>query len=512
MSSIRLLVDDGITKKYECMFCKSDVVLESGKFYMTCKRCGANYITYRPARHQREFHKSKHCFRLNIGGYGSGKTTMDAFEVIYYAITHPNTTIAIVAITLGQAEGTIIKELENMLPSSMYHKVKKPILTYTLRNGSVIKLLASNDEQNLRSLNLSGFLMVEGSGIDFSIFNQLTTRIRNSASKRLDKNGNVIYDMFGIVETNPEFGWIRDEFLLRSDYIYTSPNVMRADLDKLRKDRLPEYASFMTSTVDNEYLPPNYVRVLTMGKTQEWIYKYVYCKLDATENAIYPMFLDNVIEPFEIPKSWKRMYGFDKGWSANTALICGAIDPKTGVLYIYDEYAEKRKPLVYHGAQVKERVIGYKLYKNIQADPTVRNKSDISGVSYKDYFFNVTGIVLDLANNDIKNGIERVRNFLYTKRIFIFSNCTGLINEATNYVYKDKDKEIPRDGNDDRLDAFKYLVSGLPNDIEDMKESYDFTSHTNPFYDDNDSPIITDNFVNTGVYVGGIPNYDNWRE
>jgi hypothetical protein len=116
---------------------------------------------------------------------------------------------------------------------------------------------------------------------------------------------------------------------------------------------------------------------------------------------------------------------------------------------------------------------GVRMYKGIQADPSVRNKNDRDGVSYQQYFYQVSGIWLDEGNNVIMDGIDRVKDFMYMGKLKFFTNCINMKEEAGNYVWKkDKDgiqSDVPVDRNNHLMDALRYLCMGLP---LDFKECY----------------------------------------
>lgn len=467
--------DDSGYRVYECPLCGGKIKVHDSVFFGRCDTCLATLIDYKPAPHQVAFHQSKAKFRLNIGGFGSGKTTMDAAEIAAHALGVSNGRTLITAQTLQQIKEAVLPELEKFIPPWFIVKqTKTPLPKYTLTNGHEIIVYASNDEEKLRSLNLTAFWIVEASGVDYEIFIQLTARLRNAAAIVKDKEGREVeHNFIGIVESNPEDGWIRDEFLLRSDKIFASKHVDTTSYDKL-KVKKPEksYHSFLSATPDNTYLHKTFIQDLCVGKDEKWIRKYIYCYLEVKEGAVYPDFKDCLVDPFPIPNNWLRIFGFDKGWSDETCLCCGAIDTKKGICYIYDEYYESEKPMTYHARRIKEKVFGLPMYKNIIADPSVRNRNDRDGVSYRDYFYNISGLWLDEGNNSIFDGIERVRDFMYQGKLKIFVSCVNLKDEAQKYVWKkDKDgsiKDDPVDKHNHLMDAMRYMIMALPNDLKSI--------------------------------------------
>jgi hypothetical protein len=68
---------------------------------------------------------------------------------------------------------------------------------------------------------------------------------------------------------------------------------------------------------------------------------------------IYQVPESDILAPrFEIPKQWKRSWALDVGWN-RTAAVWGAIDPETGIGYLYHEYYRSQAEPVIHAAGIK---------------------------------------------------------------------------------------------------------------------------------------------------------------
>ncbi len=203
---------------------------------------------------------------------------MDSAEIANHAMSIANGRTLITAQSLQQVKEAVLPELEKFLPPwFIARQTKTPLPKYTLINGHEIIVYASNDEEKLRSLNLTAFWIIEASGVDYSIFTQLTARLRNRAAIVKDKDGKEIeHNFIGIVESNPEEGWIRDEFLLRADKIFASKSVDTSSYDKL-KVKKPEksYHAFLSATPDNKYLHKTFISDMCVGKDDRWINKIV---------------------------------------------------------------------------------------------------------------------------------------------------------------------------------------------------------------------------------------------
>ena len=495
---------------YDCPACGNDEILvKRDVFYGRCPTCKLTLIDYTPQEHQEEFHSSSAQYKLLIGGYGTGKTTASCAEFASLALSIPNGRGLITAVSLRQVRDAVLPELEKFLPPWLIVKApKSPTPSYLLKNGHEIIIYASNNDENLRSLNLTEFYIEEASGVDYEVFSQLTTRLRNKAGIKYNKNGEE--DGFyytGIVCSNPEDGWIKEKFMFLSDKIVGSESVdVNIYKNLVVNNPYRHYNTFLSSTRDNKYLPNGFIERTTAGKSDNWIRKYIDCYLDIREGAVYPDFAKNMVEPFPIPYDWLRIGGFDPGFNDPTAVPIGAIDPKTGITYFYTDYYVREQPISYHIDRVKELVGNYKFLYPLQADPSVvaRNNRDLK--SYKDYFFEKSGIVLEPGINDILFGIEKVRDYMYAGKLKFFNNLENLKNEARNYIYKD---EKPIDAFNHLWDGIRYAIAKLPMNPMEMETMFykkDFNIVAQNSKKDDATVFVGDNITreNGVVYGRGI--------
>ena len=351
------------SKIYQCPVCGTGtVIIKDDVFYGRCEMCEATLIDYMPLPHQEAFHADDAQYRLLIGGYGTGKTTMACAETVRHCLTIRNAKFLITAPRLKQVTDAVLPELRKFLPPWLIETQHvSPTPYFKMKNGSEILVYASDDQQALRSLNLTGFYIEEASGVSYEIFDQLMTRLRNKSAIRRDEDGKEVgYDHLGIVCTNPEDGWIKDKFLLCSSKIVASESVDLERYRKLMKKKLEKhFHSFISSTRDNKYLPHEYIERISAGKDARWIEKYIDCYLGDREGAVYPDYNLYTVEPFEIPRDWLRIGGFDPGFADPTAIPMGAIDPKTGCTYVYLDYYVAEKPVSYHAKQLADMTRGF---------------------------------------------------------------------------------------------------------------------------------------------------------
>ena len=486
--------DEDGHRHYHCPVCNNGtVVVKEHVFYGKCSNCSATIIDYKPLAHQTAFHNSNARYRLNIGGYGSGKTTAVCAEFAAAALEIPYGRGVITAVTTDQVINTVIPELDKFIPPWFIEtKRNKPYPYYKLTNGHEILVYPSDDQQKLRSLNLTEFYIEEASGVDYSIFDILMTRLRNKQAIVKNKEGEIIgYKGRGMLSSNPENGWIKDDFLLKSGEIYASQNIDLSVYQPLikRKERERNFHTFISSSRDNPHLPKGYIEAAMAGKSAAWVRKYIDCYLDFKEGSVYPDFNKHLVEPFAVPKEWKRVFGFDPGFNDPTALIARAIDPRDGTLYVYQEYKVAEQPISYHASQLKPMIEGFEKVFPVQADPSVRRRNDRDGTAYAQYFKNISGITLEPGNNDILYGIEKVRDYMFSGKLKFFNDLEALIDEASRYIYTNSftnknTNDKPVDKNNHLLDALRYVVARLPKDPNQMIKIYSRISDFQSWLDD----------------------------
>ena len=140
----------------------------------------------------------------------------------------------------------------------------------------------------------------------------------------------------GRSETNPHPGWVKKEFLERSGKVYLHGDRIQHEKYDF-KDVNPSFSTHIVSTSANFYLPPNYEEEQSVGKPDWWRKRYFGGSFRYAEGMVYPTYMDNVVDPFYIPKHWKRIISMDYGINDNTHFLFGALDYKNKIVYIYDE-------------------------------------------------------------------------------------------------------------------------------------------------------------------------------
>lgn len=170
--------------------------------------------------------------------------------------------------------------------------------------------------------------------------------------------------------------------------------------------------------------------------------------------AIYPIPEKEIkFPPMEIPNWYRRAYGMDVGWNF-TAVLFGAHDPDTDVLYVYDGFKREKAEPEIHAAAIKKRYPGgFKLAGAI--DPASRTSGQKDGEKLLQ-LYRKEGLRLIPADNAVSAGTEEVRGRLATGRLRIASHLSDFFDEYRLYRRDEKGRVVKE--HDHYMDALRYLV------------------------------------------------------
>lgn len=468
-------------KEYRCPYDNDIIKIPVDKFYGYCPTCHLTHIDYVANEAQKAFHESSAIFKGALGGYGSGKTTMSCAEITEHILQVPYGRTALVANTIGQVEKTVLKELVKFIDldktGKFVKKYNKSKHEWVFKNGHELIIVPSDDEEKMRSLNLTAFYMEEASGINGNIFTQLKARLRNMSAIVKDGAGNTLMDnRLGIVCSNPEDGWLVDDFLVYCNKIYHTPRVPTNSLHALQREKNPLYEAFLSSTRDNIHnLPPGYISGLAVGKSQEWINKYIDCDIATREDLIYPNWSKGFLgSGFQVPSYWLRVSAYDSGWADPTAYLVGAIDQKSGIIYVYEEYYVRQEVLSVHARAYNKSMRGYDLFNEAQVSRELFSNSVRSKKTTAEYFEELLEFPIKMAITPRQVGITKVRDYIETGKIKFFPGLTNLKAEFRGYIRKPTptDPEAPIEKDDHLMDALRYLIAPLPDNPHDFTEGF----------------------------------------
>ena len=376
-----------------------------------------------------------------------------------------------------------ISEVEEMMGQRIvakngHNQTKKEI---HLINGSMIMYgglgVTPEDQDRIKSLEIGWFGVDEASEAPVKVVNMLKARLR------LKLPNGTFPRYFGMYASNPEPGWLKDEFV--------TPHV----LGYPREDHI-----FVQALIrDNPWLPPEYLFELQRDNPPAWVKRYVNGSWDAVEGQVWPDFdravhvYPNETSDFDIQfpntPGLKPFGGLDHGQTNPTAFLAAYAD-SDGNIFVFDEYYSKGL-VSSHCSSLSERFeIGD--FDYIEADPSMmaktREKNGMPWSIFEEY--DEYGISLSPANNSKEAGWNRVGEYLRvdpehihpitgekgSPRLFFSTRCKYLLTEIPEYIWKrladenSNPKEEARKLNDHACDALRYLIMSLPSPYERVKE------------------------------------------
>ena len=165
--------------------------------------------------------------------------------------------------------------------------------------------------------------------------------------------------------------------------------------------------------------------------------------------AIYPFDWNMItVDPFPIPRHWRKGYGLDVGWN-RTAGLWMAEDPDTMQRYAYAEhYMGQALPLV-HAEAIKAR--GEWIKGAI--DPASRGRAQGEGTKLIDVYQG-HGLHLEMAVNAVEAGLYAVWEAISIGRLKFFTTLQQTKQEISLYRRDEHGKVVKK--NDHLMDALRY--------------------------------------------------------
>lgn len=181
------------------------------------------------------------------------------------------------------------------------------------------------------------------------------------------------------------------------------------------------------------------------------------------EGAIYPIDIDELLtDDREIPVHWKQAFGMDVG---KTAVVWGALDPETDILYLYREYFSLQYNTAMHAQAIKGMRNQFEWIPGV-IDPGSLGSSQVDG---KKLFteYRQLGLNIALADNPVETGLQALWMRMQTGRLKVFRSLTRWQMEFSRYHRKTRETEfgiksevVKKD--DHLMDATRYLeMSGI---------------------------------------------------
>ena len=267
-------------------------------------------------------------------------------DALFRCLKNPGTTAVIFRRSYGELEDTDIKEAQASYPEKLatYNAGRHE---FRLINGS--KILFRHCENEADRFKYSGieiqFLYFdELTSFEQTIYDFLKTRLR--AKKSL---GVVPIVRSASNPGNIGHGWVKKMFVDAGPYMEIQEQ--RIYSEALHKEKVIRTQYIPSLAMENPYITEDYIfeleqkpqalrDALLMGSWQSFEGMVFLEWRDLPEHYI-DRHWTHVVEPFEIPASWPRFFGFDHGFSRPFSAGWYAMCPSgefAGTLYRYREW------------------------------------------------------------------------------------------------------------------------------------------------------------------------------
>ena len=404
------------------------------------------------------FHKCKKRNRWVFGGNRSGKTECGAVEVVYMARgIHPyrknkNGVFGWVVSLSTQVQRDVAQEkiLKYLNPDwiediTMLSGKKDSPKSGVIDQIKVKSVLGGTSIIGFKSCD-QGREKFQGSSLDFVWFDEEPPKdIYDECRMRvLDKRG----DIFGTMTPLKGLTFIYEEIYLNS---------------KNNKDIWYEFIEW----ADNPYLNKREVKALTESLSERELQSRRYGKFFEDTGPVYTEFDENVhvIEPFDVPFDWQDVLSIDPGLKNPLSCHWYAVD-YDGNVYVVAEHYMAGLDVETHAKAIKEisNKIGW--HKDFSGrlkaliDPAANQKTLAYSKSVAELFFENGINVQTNVNKDLFTGINRVKSYLKSNRLYIFKNCVNLIREIKGYRWGNEDVPVKKD--DHALDELRYYIMTKP--------------------------------------------------
>lgn len=403
----------------------------------------------------------------SFGGFGSAKSFVVMFATLLMLLNYPDTKWLYARATYNQLEDSVIEQFLQAFPEEDYHYIyRKQKRRAIFENGSTLYFRAFDKDKKILSNQYHGASLCQAEEVPFELFLQIWGRLR------LHTNGIPKNMMF--LEGNPAAGWCKARY--KDNLPYNNTPIAE-----------PGSVFFMESTsYDNPYNPAGYISQMETRMPQTWVRRYIYGEWSNLDEMVLPEFSEaiHVIEPFEVPKYWKRANGLDYGFRTISAIPYGAQDFE-GNIYIYDLFYETQQTPDLLAEGIKRH--GDSI---ITAIDTNTKNPDHNGKTLFQELLKRRCRIIEASKNKDRN--IAVTNMLFKqKKLFITRNCVKLIWELQNYKWKDMPmaadtdaKEEVRKKDDHAIDALFYLIAYLEDlksfdPIEEEKKKLTMAYHLN---------------------------------
>lgn len=312
-------------------------------------------------------------------------------------------------------------------------------------NKSRVVFRACDEERKLAGYTLDFFGIDEPVDVDESIFTQLIGRTSGTGNLK---------NPFGILTTNPgsELHWIYKYFYLKKE---------------------PGYIHIDTTTYDNRLLPSYDSYITRMERTwdEDWIRRYLNGQWGMFEGQVYKEFNPSKMSGDfkEVPVDY-HICGVDWGLENPHCVLDIGVTNDKRLIILREHYGKGMTT-----SELSKLIANWHKnsnFRKVYCDPSA---NDLIQQTYErgvPIAYSQNEKLHSYANNDVENGIAKVKSLLRKKLILYDMGCMIFPKEMQAYRYKEGTEKPQKDGKDNgdhSCDAFRYAITDFLPDTNILK-------------------------------------------
>lgn len=413
---------------------------------------------WNPHEKQREIMESDARYKVAVCGRRFGKTVYAVNRLIKQALLDTNQDYFYIAPTYRQGKMIAWKMLKNKaeeLPEELVHKINESELYVKIGNDCQISIKGADKPDSLRGVGLGGVVLDEYADMKPNVFSEI---IRPTL---IDSGGWAVF-----IGTPRGFNHFYDLYM--------------------EAQNKEDWDSFRFPTYENPYVPDEEVdKEKEQMNADQFAQEYL-AKFRKRQGLVYPEFEreTHVVGSDEDRGTIIEKIGaLDFGYT-NPAAFLVIYKNEMGEYYVEKEWYRTGKTNAEIGEYIKSDVEG-KGISYIYPDPAEPDRIDE---------LNTIGVPtreVNKGSGSVEAGINKVRNLLKSKKLYVDESCKNLISEFETYHYpEDKDTKLNKEAyekpvkeDDHGMDAVRYaLFMHAPADHEPGADKTDFNLYGHDDY------------------------------
>jgi hypothetical protein len=443
-------------------------------------------IPYKPQPRQQVFHQAEADEILYGGAAGGGKSEGTIFDALKYAMQYPGSRQIIFRRKFPDLQRSIISRTLQVYPKELgkYNSSKHE---WSFINGSILELAywdSDADYMNYQGAEYDVIRWEELTQFEERWYTYMLSRLRGSkpfprsvrsttnpggaghswVKKRFvslgppevtyevpetDEDGNILVWPEGIPGVTPGEPIIRSRLFIPAN-LYDNQALLRED---------PGYLARLMALSDVER------KQLLEGDWDVFAGQYF---AEFTRSV-------HVIEPFEIPREWKRYRALDEGYTDPFVCLWFAVGPD-GTGYLYRELVQTKLLTSEQVELVRLNSPVYEQYQYNVADTSFWNKAKTENITPAEIFA-TKNVPLIQAKKERINGWKRLREWLHVtdkvdhvtgnqykhSRLKIFNTCAHAVEAIPAMMHDERNVEdVAAHRLDHVPDAMRYWVMSQP--------------------------------------------------